>query len=56
MLEQTKPKFIKVKLQPSLAYHEREVESKENTPNPHIAKLDLIEKEGIEIALQIEWD
>ena len=56
MSEQNKPKFLKAKLQPSLAYHEREVEHKKNAPNPHIAKLDQIEKEGVETTLQIEWD
>ena len=56
MTEQNKPKFLKAKLQPSLAYHEIEVEFKQNAPNPRIAKLDQIEKEGVEIALQTEWD
>ena len=55
MSEQNKPKFLKAKLQPSLAYHEREAECKKKTPNPRISKLDLIEKEGVETALQIEW-
>ena len=48
MSDQTKPKFIKAKLQPSLAYREWDAKRKKNAPNPHIAKLDLIEKEGIE--------
>ena len=56
MLEQNKPKFLKAKLQPSFPYREREVECKKNVPNPRISKLDLIEKEGIETSLQIEWD
>ena len=56
MSEQNKPKFLKAKLQPSFPYHEREVEHKKNAPNSHIAKLDLIEKEGVETTLQIEWD
>ena len=56
MLEETKPKFLKAKLQPSLAYRERGAERKKKAPNPRIAKLDLIEKEGIEIALQTKWD
>ena len=51
MSKQTKPKFIKAKLQPSLAYHEWEIKHKKNSQNPHISKLDLIEKEGIETAL-----
>ena len=54
MSKQNKPKFLKAKLQPSLAYHEREAKRKKNAPNPHIAKLDLIEKEGVETTLQIE--
>ena len=56
MSKQTKPKFIKAKLQPSLAYCEQEAECKKNAPNPCISKLDLIMKEGIETTLQIEWD
>ena len=52
MSEENKPKFHKVKNQPSLPYHEREVECKKNAPNPCISKLDQIEKEGVEIALQ----
>ena len=56
MLAQNKPKLLKAKLQPSLAYHEREAECKKNAPNPCISKLDQIEKEGVEVALQTEWD
>ena len=56
MSEENKPKFHKVKIQPSLPYHEREAEHKKNAPNPHLAKLDQIEKEGVEVALQTEWD
>ena len=56
MLEQNKPKFLREKLQPSLAYPKRESNHKKNAPNPQISKLDLIEKEGVETALQIEWD
>ena len=56
MLEKTKSKFTKAKHQPSLAYHEQEAKRKKNAPNPHIAKLDQTEKEGIKIALQTEWD
>ena len=55
MSKQNKTKFLKAKLQPSFAYHEREFECKKSTPNPYITKLDLIQK-GVEIALQIEWD
>ena len=56
MSKQNKPKFLKAKLHPSLAYRETEVEHKKNTPNPRIVKLDLIEKGGVETALQTNWD
>ena len=56
MSKQNKPKFLKAKLQPSLVYHEWEEEHKKNAPNPCITKLDLIDKEEIEIVLQREWD
>ena len=56
MLEQMKPKFTKVKIITSLAYHEHEEKCKKNTPKPWIAKLDQIKKEEIETSLQIEWD
>ena len=56
MLEENKPNFQKVKIQPSLPYHEREAKRKKNAPNPHLTKLDQIEKEGAEVALQTEWD
>ena len=56
MSEENKPKFHKVKIQPSLPYREREVERKKNAPNPRLAELDQIEKEGVEVALQTEWD
>ena len=56
MSKENKPKFHKVKIQPSLPYREREDEHKKNAPNPRIAKLDQIEREGVEVALQIEWD
>ena len=54
MSEENKPKFHKVKIQSSLQYHEREAKQKKNAPNPCIAKLDQIKKEGFEVALQIE--
>ena len=53
MSDHQKPKFTKVKIEPSLAYHDCEVEHKKNTPNPRITKLEQVEKEGIEVALQI---
>ena len=56
MSEENKPTFHKVKIQPSLAYREREAERKKNAPNPWIAKLEQIEKEGVEVALQTKWD
>ena len=56
MSEENKSKFHKVKIQPSLPYREREAECKKNTTNPHLAKLDRTEKEGVEVALQTEWD
>ena len=39
MLEKPKPKFTKVKIQPSLAYRECEAEHKKNAPNHIISKL-----------------
>ena len=56
MLEQPKPKFTKVKIQPSLAYQERKAKCKKNTPNTIIAKLDQIEREGVETTLEIKWN
>ena len=56
MSKENKPKFHKVKLQPSLPYREREAEHKKDAPNPCLAKLDQIEKEGVEVALQTEWN
>ena len=56
MSEENKPKFHKVKIQPSLPYCEREAKHKKNAPNPCLAKLDQIEKEGVEVSLQTEWD
>lgn len=37
-------------------YREIEAEQKKNTLNPRISKLDQIEKEGIKVSLQTEWD
>ena len=56
MLDPPKPKFNKVKIKPSQTYRELEAHHKKNTPNPRIAKLDQIEKDGVEVALQTEWD
>ena len=53
---QTKTKFKKAKLPQIPIYKEIEVEQKKNTPHLRIAKLDQIEKESVEVALQIEWD
>ena len=56
MSDQPKPKFTKVKIKPSQAYIELEEEHKKKTLDPRIAKQDQIEKEGIEISLNSEWD
>ena len=48
MLGQTKPKFKKAKLSQILVYKEIEAEQKKHTPNPRIAKLDQIKKDGVE--------
>lgn len=56
MSKQSKPKFKKVKLKPSLTYREIEADCKKKVPNARIAKLDQIEKEGIEKILQVEWE
>ena len=50
-----KSKFKKVKLPQIPAYQEIEAEHKKHTPNPRISKLDQIEKDRVEVALQIEW-
>ena len=49
-------KFKKAKLPQIPVYKEIETERKKNTPNPRIAKLEQIEKDGAELALQTEWD
>ena len=51
-----KTKFKKAKLPQIPAYQEIEAEHKKHSPNPRIAKLDQIEKDGAEVALQTEWD
>ena len=56
MLGHPKTKFKKAKLPQIQAYQEIKVEHKKHTPNPRISKLDQIEKDGAEVALQIEWD
>ena len=56
MSSHPRAKFKKAKLPQILVYKEIEAERKKNTPNPRIAKLDQIEKDGAELALQTEWD
>ena len=56
MSSQPKTKLKKVKLPKIPVYKEIEAEKKKRTPNPRISKLDQIEKDGADIALQIEWD
>ena len=52
----SKKEFKKAKLPQIPVYKEIEAEHKKHTPNPRIAKLDQIEKDGVEVALQTEWD
>ena len=56
MLGQTKTKFKKAKLPQIPIYKEIEAKHKKYTPNPRISKLDQIEKDGVHIALQTDWD
>ena len=56
MLGQTKTNFKKAKLPQILVYKEIKAEHKKYTPNPRITKLDQIEKDSVEVALQTEWD
>ena len=56
MLGQPKTKFKKAKLPQIPVYEEIEAKHKKYTPNPRITKLDQIEKDDVDIALQIEWD
>ena len=56
MLGHPKPKFKKAELPQIPVYKEIEVEHKKHTPNPRIAKLDQIEKDKAEVALQTKWD
>lgn len=56
MAGQTKTKFKKAKLPQISSYKEIETKHKKHTPNPRIAKLDQIEKDGANVALQTEWD
>ena len=51
-----KTKFKKAKLPQIPAYQEIKAEHKKHTPNPRIAKLDQVEKDRAEVALQTEWD
>ena len=56
MSSQTKTKFKNAKLPQILVYKEIEAEHKNYTPNQRITKLDQIEKDDAESALQTEWD
>ena len=56
MSDQPKTKFKKAKLPQIPIYKEIEARHKKYTPNPRIAKLDQIEKDRVDVALQIEWD
>ena len=56
MSSQTKTKFKKAKLPQIPIYKELELQHKKYTPNPRITKLDQVEKDGADIALQTEWD
>ena len=51
-----KTKFKRAKLPQMPVYQEIKVEHKKHTPNLRIAKLDWIEKDKAEVALQTEWD
>ena len=51
-----KTMFKKAKLPQIPIYKEIDEEHKKHTPNPRIAKLDQIEKDRVEVALQTEWD
>ena len=48
----SKKEFKKAKLPQIPVYKEIEAKHKKHTPNPRIAKLDQIEKDGAEVALQ----
>lgn len=56
MSGETKTKFKKAKLPQIPVYKEIEAEHKKHIPNPRIAKLDQIEKDIVDIALQTKWD
>ena len=56
MLGHPKTKFKKAKLHQIPTYKEIKAEHKKHTPNPRIVTLDQIEKDGVEVALQTEWD
>ena len=53
---QTKPKFKKAKLPQIPVYKEIKAEHKKYSPNTRIAKVEKIEKDGIDVALQFKWD
>ena len=56
MSGKNKTKFKKAKLPKIPIYKEIEEEHKKYISNPRITKIDKIEKDGVEVALQIEWD
>ena len=56
MLGHPKTKLKKAKFPQIPVYKEIEAEHKKHTPNPRISKLDQIEKDRAEVALQTEWD
>ena len=56
MSSQPKTKLKKVKLPKIPVYKEIEVEQKKYNPNLKITKLDQIEKDGADKALQTKWD
>ena len=51
-----KPKFKKANLPKILVYKEIEAKHKKHIPNLRISKLDQIEKDRVEVALQTKWD
>lgn len=56
MLDLPETKFKKAKLAQIPAYKEIQTKCKRHTLDPRIAKLDQIEKDGADVALQTEWD
>lgn len=56
MLDPPKPKFKKVKLPQTTIYRKIKATHKNYTPNLRLSKLYQIEKEGVEVAFQIEYE